>query len=159
MPLQNSLQTAPPAASCAETRRTRSRAAVQAQPVFDQADNDLVGNQSAVLASSQPSSIPSGVPRSRSRRRIAPGRSHRNPKMPRDHFGLSSLSGTGRAEKHESSFHLATVEENRHAADHQNRDADVKPHQRSLPRRLTATVGWRDRNARPRIRPLRRNPS
>src|ERR1041384_6863242 len=61
--------------------------------------------------------------------------------MAGDHFGLGSLSGTGRAEEHESfSFHLAPVEENGHAADDDDGDADVEPHQGRAPRRVTPRI-------------------
>src|SRR5687768_15880894 len=67
-------------------------------------------------------------------------RSDRDPEMTRDHLRLSSFSGTRRAQKHQSSFHLVPVEEDRHAADDQDGDADVKPHERRAPRSLSARV-------------------
>ena len=91
--------------------------------------------------------------------RMVPGEVTAMREMPRNHLRLRSLSGTRRAEKHNSSFHLASVKKNCHATDHQNGDADVKPHQSSLLRRLSPIVAPNDQTARPRIRPLRRNPS
>ena len=67
-------------------------------------------------------------------------RSHRNSKLARDHFRLSSLAGTRRAEKHESSFHLATVKKNGYATNNQNRDANIKPHEHAMPSRFAAIV-------------------
>ena len=131
---------------------------MQAQPVLDQVDNDLVGDEAALFCN-----LRRFQPKRRAEVAFAPqnraGRSDRNTEMARDHFRLRSFSGTGRAEKHESTFHLAAVEEDRHSADDENGDADIKPHQRSLLRRLAAAVSRQRSKARPRMRPLRRNPS
>src|ERR1022692_1961197 len=68
------------------------------------------------------------------------GRSHRNTELPRDHFGLSSLSGTRRTQKHQSSFHLVPVEKNRHTADDEYGDGYIEPHQSAAASRLAPGV-------------------
>ena len=110
------------------------------QPIFDQFNNNLVGHQSALLRS-----LSRLDPERRSQIAFAPEdgarRSNRNPKMPRNHLRLCSFSGTRRAEKHNATLHLASVKKNCHTTDHEDCDADVKPHQSSLLCRLSPIVG------------------
>src|SRR5215212_1427380 len=69
------------------------------------------------------------------------GRGDWNSELTRDHFRLSPLAGTRRAQKHKSPFHLATIKEGRDTADDEHGDADIKPHECGLRRCFTAIVG------------------
>ena len=97
------------------------------QPIFDQLNNNLVGHQSALLRN-----LIRLDPERRSQIAFAPEdgarRGNRDRKMPRNHLRLCSLSGTRRAEEHNATLHLASVKKNCHTTNHQDRDADVKPH-------------------------------
>ena len=110
-----------------EAIENKPMATVQPQPVFDEFNNNLVGNQFAMLRR-----VTRLQPKRRPQISFAaqngPGRSHRNTELPGDHFGLSSLSGTRRTQEHQSPFHLVPVEKNRHTADHEDGDGDIEPH-------------------------------
>src|ERR1700736_1110655 len=68
-------------------------------------------------------------------------RGHRNSELTRDHFRLGSLAGTRRAQKNKSPFHLVAVKENGHAANHDDSDADIEPHERATARGFSARIG------------------
>src|SRR5438874_2281047 len=61
--------------------------------------------------------------------------------MPCDHFGLGSLPRTRRAEQNETFFHSAAVKEDRHPANDEDGDGNIKPHQCALRNRFATTVG------------------
>src|SRR6267154_1284370 len=63
-----------------------------------------------------------------------------NTELPRNHFRLGPFSGTRRAQKNESSFHLSAVKKNGDPGDNERGDADIKPHKGAARRRFPATV-------------------
>src|SRR3954465_971139 len=104
--------------------------AMEPHPIFYQLDDNLVRDELAVLGIFRRLN-PEERPQFHFPAQNRAGRGHWNPKVPGDHLGLGSFSGTGRAEEHESfSFHLTPVEENGYAADDDDGDADIEPHQR-----------------------------
>ncbi len=114
-------------------------AAVQTQPILNQFNDNFVRNQTAVL--DHVSSLFSQrrpevffTPQNRARR------SYGNTELARDHFRLGTFSGTGRAQKNESPFHLSTVKENGDPGDNERRDTDIEPHERAARGRFSATV-------------------
>src|SRR5687767_15193545 len=125
MPDQNVLQTLRLRDRSWESIENKSVAAMQPQPVFNQLHDDLVGHQPAVVGnlrrfkSERSTEVPFAS-------QDCARRSDRDPELTSNHFRLSSFSGTRRAQKHQSPFHLVPVEEDRDAADDQDRDADVK---------------------------------
>src|ERR1043166_1538748 len=140
MSLQNTVERFGLRDRARETGQNKTLRPVDSDPIFDQLDDNFIRDKLAVLGLFR-----SLDPKQRSQfyfpAQNRAGRGHRNPKVTGDHFGLSSFSGTGRAEEHESfSFHLAPVEENGHAADDDDGDADVEPHQRRAPRRVAARI-------------------
>ncbi len=113
--------------------------AMQVQPIGDKLNDNVIRNEAAVFRNFirfQPERRSQIALATQDRSR----RGDRNRKMPRNHLRLRPLSGTGRAEEHDAIFHLAPVEKNRHPADHQDRDTDIKPHQRPLLGSLAAIV-------------------
>jgi hypothetical protein len=122
-----------------EAIENESIRAVQVQPIGDELNDNVVRHEPALFRNFirlQPERRSKLTLTTQDRSR----RSDRNRKMPRNHLRLRPLSGTGRAEEHDAIFHLATVEKNRHPADHQDRDTDIKPHQRPLLGGLTTIV-------------------
>ena len=110
-----------------EPIKNEAVSAVEPQPILNQLDNDFIRDEITVpgcLRCFQSELCPEifFTPQNRARG------SNRNTELTGNHLGLSPLSGTRRAQKHESSFHLAAVKKNCHSPDYQNRDADVKPH-------------------------------
>ena len=73
MPLQNRLQAFRLRDRARKSIEHKPVPAMQAQPVFDQFDDDLVRNQSAMLRGLGRLESRAACPRSLSRRRIAPG--------------------------------------------------------------------------------------
>ena len=138
------------ASACGTVRgkpsNTKPYSPCRSQPVFDQLDDDVVGHQSALLGDLirlQPERRPqvAFAPQDRA------GRGDRNPKLPGDHFGLRSLSGTGRAEKHDVDFSLVS---RRRGKSPRRRSpstaiADVEPHQRRPAAPLRRERSSRDR--------------
>jgi len=114
-------------------------ATVQSQPIFNELNNNLVGNQSAMFRRVRRLQ-PKPGPQVSFAAQNGAGRSHRNTELPGDHLGLSSLSGTWRTQKHQSSFHLVPVEKNRNPADDEYGDGYIKPHQSAPPSCLAPAV-------------------
>src|SRR5438045_8128243 len=139
MPLQNSVERLGLRDRARKTVEDEAVRAVEPHPVLDQFDDDLVRDELAVLRVFRRLNSKQR-PKFHFPAQNRAGRRHRNSKMPRDHFGLRPFSGTRCAEEHESSFHLASVEENSHAADNDDGNADIEPHQSRAPGRLTARV-------------------
>src|SRR5206468_2580854 len=113
--------------------------AVQAQPIFDEFNDNFVRNQTAMLdhvsglfTQRRPEVFL--APQNRARR------SYGNTELARNHFRLGPFSGTGRAQKNESSFHLSAVKENSDSGDNKRGDADIEPHERAARSRFPATV-------------------
>src|SRR5882724_13322870 len=114
-------------------------AAMQAQPILNQFNDNFVRNQTAVLDDfgglfSQKCPEIFLAPQNRARR------SYGNTELARNHFRLGPFSGTGRAQKNESSFHLSTVKENGDPGDNERCDADVEPHEHAARGHFSATV-------------------
>ena len=139
MTLKNTLQALGLRHRSRKSIENKSMPAVEPQPILNQLDNDFIRDEITVpgcLRRFQSELCPEifFTPQNRARG------SNRNTELTSNHLGLSSLSGTRRAQKHESSFHLAAVKKDCHSADYQDRDSDIKPHQRALARRLAPIV-------------------
>src|SRR6266566_1682363 len=123
-----------------KTVKDESMAAVQAQPVFDQFNNDFVRNEVAALQHFRRL-----LPQRRAEIFFAAQnrarRSDGNTELARNHFRLGSFAGTGRAEKNESSFHLSAVKENGNPGNSEHGDANIEPHKRAARGRFAAAVG------------------
>src|SRR6266536_127459 len=118
-------------------------ATVQAQPVFDEFDDNFVRDETAVLDHfggllSQRGSEVFFTAYNCARR------SDGNTELARNHFRLGAFAGTGRAEQNESSFHfrsLSAVKEKGDPGNNKHGDADIKPHKRAAPCCFAATIG------------------
>jgi hypothetical protein len=88
----------------------------------------ILSETSPPLCSTSAVFFPNGVPRSSSRRKIAPGEVTGNPELARNHFCLGPFARTGRAEKNKPPFHLSPVEENSDASNYKHGDPHVQPH-------------------------------
>src|SRR6266568_5381280 len=120
--------------------KDESMAAVQAQPVLDQFNNDFIRNQVAALQYFR-RLLPQGCAEIFFAAQNRARRSDGNTELARNHFRLGPLAGTRRAEKNESSFHLSAVKENGNPGNNQHGDADIKPHKRAAHGRFAAAVG------------------